>query len=74
MHYLAHGGDIDVLFLGKVSEPSLPILRELRWRGVLKSPPLRPRYLDLPQAIARLEALRNGMRLAELLAESKRPT
>lgn len=74
LRYLAEDGDVDLLFLGKVSEPSLPILRELRWRGVLKPPPLRPHYLDLPQAIQRLKTLRKGLRVADLLSESERPS
>jgi len=74
LRYLADGGETDMLFLGKVSEASLPILRELRLRGVLKTPPLRPHYLDLPQANQRLRALRQGMRLADLLSESDLPT
>jgi len=68
--YLGRGGDLEPLFLGKVSEQSLPILRELRWREVLAEPPLRPRYLDLPEAPARLERLRRGVSVANLLNES----
>lgn len=71
LRYLANGGDLDLLFFGKVSASSLPILKELRWRGVLKPPPLRPNFLDLPHAPRRLERLRNGMRLIDLLSESE---
>ncbi len=74
LRYLADGGDIDLLFLGKVSEPSLPILRELRLRGVLKSPPLRPLYLNLPEAAGKLDRLRKGLGLADLLSESETPS
>lgn len=74
LQYLARSGDLDLLFLGKVSESSLPVLRELRWRGVLKTPPLRPHYLQLPLAVQRLDALRRGMSLADLLAERECPS
>jgi uncharacterized protein (TIGR02421 family) len=68
--YLAAGEDLEPLFLGKVSEQSLPVVRELRWRGVLRAPPLRPRFLDVPGAAARLARLRGGARVIDLLEES----
>jgi uncharacterized protein (TIGR02421 family) len=70
--YLRDGGELESLFLGKVSEASLPVVRELRWRGVLRAAPLRPRYLDLPGATERLERLRRGADLVELVQESMR--
>ena len=74
LHYLANGGNLDLLFIGKVSGPSLPVMRELRLRGVLRAPPLRPHYLDLPDALRRLDHLRKELRLADLLCESDRPS
>lgn len=71
LDYLAAGGDLEPLYLGKVSEASLPILRELRLRNVLREPPLRPRYLDMPEAVARMERLRQGACVIDLLNENE---
>ena len=69
LSYLANGGELELLFLGKVSEQSLAVVRELRWRGVLRAAPLRPRFLDLPGAAERLERLRRGATVLDLLEE-----
>lgn len=65
--YLADGGDLEMLYVGKVSAASLPVVRELRWREVLREPPLRPRFFDLPEAAVRLQRLRQGMNVIDLL-------
>ena len=33
----------------------VPIMAELQWRGVLREPPLRPSYLNEPEAMERLQ-------------------
>ena len=43
---------------------------ELRFRKVLQPPPLRPRYLDLPDTAARLQLLRRGLTVVELVKSS----
>lgn len=51
--------DLLLLWAGKAALEHLPLLEELRWRGVLRwPPPLRPRFLDDERAAARLRALR----------------
>jgi len=72
LDYLAGGGRLRPLFVGKIAADHLPILRELAWREVLAQPPLLPRYLDLPGVASRLEALREGMTVLDLVKESKR--
>lgn len=42
------------MFVGKVAEKHLGIIEELRHRGVLSPPPLRPRFLDHPGAAEKL--------------------
>ncbi len=61
------GGRLEPLLIGKIAANHIPIIRELRWRGVLREPPLSPRYLDDPAALERLQRARSGMSVMELL-------
>jgi uncharacterized protein (TIGR02421 family) len=54
MAHLNAGGDLDVLWLGKMALADAPLVEQLTSRGVLHEPVLRPRYLDDPAAQARL--------------------
>lgn len=67
LDYLGRGGELELLYLGKVSLDHLPFIEELRWRQVLSPGTLRPRYLDHPAAGPRLERLRGGLSALELL-------
>ena len=42
-------------------------MREFRERGVLRPTPLLPRFLERPDARARLQALRDGIPLHEMV-------
>ena len=67
LDHLATGGELARLYLGKLAQKHVPILEELRHRGVLREPPLTPRFLDDPEARARLEVVRRGITLSELI-------
>jgi uncharacterized protein (TIGR02421 family) len=67
LRYLREGGELEPLFVGKVASAHLPLIFELRLRQVIKPPALRPRYLDHPKAQKKLERLRGGMKVLELL-------
>ena len=69
LDYLASGGDIEPLYLGKIALEHLPFIDELRWRKILKPTPLRPLFLDFPATQARLDRLRKGLSLVDLIAE-----
>jgi uncharacterized protein (TIGR02421 family) len=58
--YLARGGELETLFVGKIAADHVPIIKELRLRKVLHDPPLRPRYMNDATATERLAALGNG--------------
>jgi len=64
--YLADGGDVTALFVGKLALQHVPVLRELVLRGVLVEPPLRPTFLDRPDVAERLARLRAGVTLLDL--------
>jgi uncharacterized protein (TIGR02421 family) len=57
VRYLGAGKALDPLWLGKMPLAEVPLVEELRARGVLAEPLLRPRYLDYPEATARLARL-----------------
>ncbi|MCI0331702.1 MAG: flavohemoglobin expression-modulating QEGLA motif protein [Planctomycetes bacterium] len=67
LRYLREGGDLEPLFVGKVASAHLPLIFELSQRQVIKPPVLRPRYLESLEAQEKLERLREGMKLMELL-------
>jgi uncharacterized protein (TIGR02421 family) len=71
LEHMAAEPDLDLLYVGKIGLRHVPVIEELMLRGVLKPAPLRPAYLDLPEAGARLEKLRRGIGLLDLL-EGKR--
>jgi uncharacterized protein (TIGR02421 family) len=67
LRYLREGGELEPLFVGKVASAHLPLIFELALRQVIKPPALRPRYLESPNAQKKLERLRKGMKVLELL-------
>jgi hypothetical protein len=69
LEYLQGGGEIEPLFLGKIALAHLPLLQELRWRQVLRPPPLLPRCLATDAGITRLARARAGLHPLQLLEE-----
>lgn len=56
LHHLRKGGEIDAFFLGKFALDDLPLIDELRARGVLHPPVVLPRWFDDPRGRERLDA------------------
>lgn len=67
LRHLADGGAYWPLFVGKIALRHLPLAESLRQRGVLGPVPLRPRYADDPDALARLDRVRGGLSVLDLL-------
>lgn len=65
--YFQGGGSIEPLLIGKMAAEHVSVIEELRWRKVLSPPPLRPRFLTVPGAAARLERARGGLALLDLV-------
>ena len=59
----------ELLWSGKISIETLPLVRELHLRGVLQPMRLRPRFLDETGAGQKLRKLRAGLTVLDLLAE-----
>jgi uncharacterized protein (TIGR02421 family) len=67
LDYLADGGHLETLLVGKIATDHAPIIEELQRRRVLNPPPLRPAYLDDPDGQVRLDAARYGIELVDLV-------
>jgi uncharacterized protein (TIGR02421 family) len=69
LSYLAQGGDLELLLIGKISHEQIALVEELRWRKVLTPAVLRPWYLDRPETQHRLAFLRSNVPVLELTSE-----
>ena len=72
LRHLADGHSLDPLLVGKVPLDYVTVVQELLWRGVLHEARLQPRWLDprvAPGSQERMEAVRNGLGLLDLLPE-----
>jgi uncharacterized protein (TIGR02421 family) len=67
LDHLGNGGDLDVLWLGKMPLTAVPLVSQLRDAGVLAEPVVRPRFLDDPAAQERLAALGRTRPLTALM-------
>jgi uncharacterized protein (TIGR02421 family) len=66
--YIRAGGDIEPLYIGKIAAKHVEIIEELRVRGFLQPPPLQPRLFDLPETIGRIEAVRYGLSITDMIS------
>ena len=71
LEHLRAGRPLEDLYVGKIGLHHLPFVKELTIRGVLSSPPLRPRYLDAPEGKKRMARLREGVAVHELCQNSR---
>ena len=69
LDYLSQGGALEPLFMGKLRLSYVPLLQELTERGILRPPPLLPRYYQEDRAAGhpKLRRLRAGMTVFDLL-------
>ena len=66
LDYLKQGGQLSTLYTGKFNFKHIDLIEELLHRQILKQPEL-PRFLERDSVKARLEKLRNGIALTDLL-------
>lgn len=71
MEYLQNGGDIEPLYMGKFGMEHLPIIKELQSREVLKAPVVRPHYLDTAETRKRIQKLRDGISVLDLVEKRR---
>ena len=70
LEYLKNGGNLEDLFIGKIAANHVAIIKELLWRKVLQNSQLRPRYMEDPKTLDKLQKLRNGTNLINLIKRS----
>ena len=58
LQYVKQGGDLNPLLVGKMAVEHIPIIKELQYRKVQKEAPITPRYMQNPEAMARLDDIR----------------
>ena len=66
LEHMSSGLSLEPLLIGKIALAHVALVEELLWRGILKPPLLRPRWLDLDGAVERLERVKGGMSPVEL--------
>jgi uncharacterized protein (TIGR02421 family) len=67
LEYLKNGGNIDLLFCGKIALDHVRIIQELQDREILRTPPLVPRYMQTADIDKKLAALREGLEVYDLV-------
>ena len=67
LDYLRNGGELEPLFVGKIAAKHIPIVRELQSRHVLDPPKFLPRYITRESCQERLQLVRQGLDVYELL-------
>jgi uncharacterized protein (TIGR02421 family) len=67
LDYLASGGALEPLLVGKIAVEQVPLVEELLRRQILRPPRLTPRWLGAAGAEARLARAREGLRPIDLI-------
>jgi uncharacterized protein (TIGR02421 family) len=67
MEYIKEGGSLDPLFVGKFGFEHIPIIKELLARKIVRPSVLQPRFLSMPGVSEKLEKIRNGATIHELI-------
>ena len=72
LEYVRKDGDLEPLLVGKIAARHIPLVRELQWRKVVVPPLIHPRYLSSSKSVARLEAVRRGLEVHDLVERKAR--
>lgn len=67
LDFLKNGGELEPLFVGKIAQKHIPFMEELHLRHILKPIPIYPRYLQSEDALRRLERVKKGMSVYDLI-------
>lgn len=69
LKWLEDGNELEPLLIGKIREDYLPLINELLHRRILRPAPLSPRYLEFPGVRTKLEQLKMGSSVLDLLQQ-----
>ena len=67
LDYLKAGGDLDVLYVGKIALEHIEVIRDLQWRKVLKTIPIRPKYLRNEEVKSKLNKIKEIKSVIDLI-------
>jgi uncharacterized protein (TIGR02421 family) len=67
IEYFSKGGELEPLLIGKISSEHVSIVKELQARKVLKPIPLKPRYLEIPSVIEKMNELKKGISIIDII-------
>lgn len=70
MHYLKNGGEIEPLLSGKFGFHHIETIQQLTERNILKPPVLKPRYLLDLNFEAKVETIRQGLPVYNMVCDS----
>jgi uncharacterized protein (TIGR02421 family) len=65
--HVAGSGSLGPFWLGKIAGSDVPAMEELLQRGLVHAPRFLPEYLDRPQVQRRIQRLKTGIGLEQLL-------
>jgi uncharacterized protein (TIGR02421 family) len=65
--YFEEGRPLEPLFVGKIAAHHIPLIQELERRRIISPPQIMPRYLTRQDCQRRLDRVRAGLRVFELL-------
>ncbi|MGB8705961.1 MAG: tyrosine/phenylalanine carboxypeptidase domain-containing protein [Gillisia sp.] len=65
--YLKEGNELEPLLAGKFALGHLHVINELTQRGILKEPVLKPRYLETEEYKERMNLIRKGLPLSQMV-------
>ncbi len=71
LRYLAADGALRPLWVGKIGFEHIKVIKELLWREVLKPPLLEPSYLEMEGARQKLDSLREGASVLDLISKEE---
>lgn len=72
LEYLKEGGELEPLLVGKMAADHVPLINELRFREVLRPPPLRPRFFEYPDFSQKMARVRSGIHVLDLMKDRRR--
>ena len=64
--FVASGRELDPFWFGKIAEHHVPVVEELRARGILRQPPAIPEFLARPAVRGTIARIREGASFIEL--------
>ena len=69
LQHVAGGDELEPFWYGKIAAHHFDVLQELRARGMLREPRVRPAFLALPEGVRFIAAAGSGLAVRDLIAQ-----